>query len=67
MSKSLVSKGNELPPVRERAAYLGLSAVILLFVKMYLSVFPLDDYDKLGVLIWSRSEVSLHINFPGTL
>ena len=47
----------ELPPVWERAA----DSACLLFVRICLSVFPFDVWDKLRVLIRSIPEVSLLI------
>ena len=42
-----------------KSYWLGLSPVILLYVGMCLSIFPFDVWDKLWVLIWSVSELSL--------
>ena len=44
-------KVTELPPTR----------LVLLFVRIYLSTFPFDVWDKLLVLCYSVSEVSLLI------
>ena len=48
---------------------LVLSLVILLLVKICLSIFPFDVWDKLLVVIWPVPEVTLlefYLNFMGT-
>ena len=50
---------NLIESVSERFIYLLLSAVILLFVGMCLSIFPFGVLDELWDLIRSGPEVSL--------
>ena len=52
-------KVTELPPVWERVAYLAYHQ----FVKICLSIFPFDVWDKLWILIRPVPVVSLLIYF----
>ena len=54
-------KGDPVATCLGKSFKLGLSLVILLFVKMCLSIFSFDVWDKLWVLIRSVPEVSLLI------
>ena len=48
----------DMPPVLGKGCLLGLSSVVLLFVKTCLSIFPFDVWYKLCVLILQVPEVS---------
>ena len=56
-------KVTELPPVCERAANSAYHLSFFLFVKICLSVFLFDVWDKLWVLIRPVPEISLLLEF----